>query len=134
MSLICPGLKGLSSLIGFNRRERPIKSSPEKLRRLEEDSPDAASNTRAAASIDSSATIDAPHKAFLSATLLKSVLASEHPTEVPHSFKKGHGICYNTDLMKRCLDHDSDEDVKTVKEYAQLGRKVQEYRSPDLAH
>ena len=138
MSLMCSMLR---SLMRFIRRARPTNSSAEKFWPLNKDSSasDAASSTTiedadpeatksrnaspSSASIASSATLCEPSKASLCATTLQGEIASELPAEEPHTFKKGHGICCNPDLMRRCLDHDSDEDVRTLSIYAGIGRK-----------
>ena len=57
-----------------------------------------------------SSTLFEPSERSISTTTIREGVLSESLGSSP-VFKNGHGVCCDPDLIKRCLDHDSDEDV-----------------------
>jgi hypothetical protein len=66
-------------------------------------------------SITSSSTLYEPSERSISATTIYEGIVSE-PIESSPAFRSGHGVCCDADLIKRCLDHDSDEDIIPTKQ------------------
>lgn len=126
--------------------DESIKVNPERLRRLQESSradtnissssrfkgnssspapsqnPVAEPHKASTASVASSATFYTPSKASLSATTLQGSSGFKSTDEAAtRTFKTGHGVCCNEELVKRCLECSSnDEDLDPTGTLARL--------------